>query len=612
MGEQHEIAPLDTPEMSSLSQDKKDALRSEALAADLSTLPEGYYLSWQFMGTFTGISLVLAATYWALQAVAGCLVQINQELGPSDNYYLVTIIWTIGQAVSILLFGRFSDMFGRRNLALGANALGLVGGIVGATAQSMNQMIAAFSLLGLAAGVPGSYPLLTGELLTHRLKYLGTIIVVVPNVIATGFGPYLGIRLALFSGWRWIFYIYIILMANRSLAPVAGTIALWFFYYPPSFTQLHGKSTSILHELSKVDWVGTLLLVAGLTLFLLGISWGGPYPWNSARVLGLLVSGGVILILFVLFETFGGARKPIVPVHHFRDIRGFTCVVIISAITGCLQTALFILWPSQVLYIFGSTSSGWQQTAWMSSVVNFASWSGIIIIGPLFHIIKHLRFQLMVGSAWMTAFLGAMSAITYTKMNSAIAFSFLASFPMGWGEIFTMLMVQYIVSDQDLGVAFAIVCGSRLVLGSIFSSIFVAIYTNKLPVKLAELVVPAVQKAGLPASSLPGLLKAVTTGDQTIIQAVPGMNATILTATNRSAADAYGQSYAYVYYTAVALGVVCFIASVCLRDFDHYLTDHVSRQLFSKEAAAEDALTYHVEKLPDSNVEQNSHARSDN
>lgn len=197
------------------------------------------------------------------------------------------------------------------------------------------------------------------------------------------------------------------------------------------------------------------LLAAGLVLFLLGISWGGqPYAWNSGLVLGLLISGAVTLIAYVLYEVYGKVTNPIIPMHLFKDIRGFGCVVIISAITGCLQTAAFIVWPSQVAYIFGSTSTGWQQTAWMSAVVNFASWVGIILIGPLYHVLRHLRTQLLVGSIWMTAFLGAMSCITYSNRGSAIAFAFLAVFPMGWGEIFTMLMVQYIVSDRDLGVAF--------------------------------------------------------------------------------------------------------------------------------------------------------------
>lgn len=191
-----------------------DNLRSEALTAEKSTLPENYYVSARFLGTFGGIAFSLAATYFAFQAGAGALILINEDIGPSDNYYLFSIVWTVGQPISTLLFGRLSDTFGRRNLALGANLFGIVGGIVACTATSINQLIGANVILGLASGIPGSYPLLTGELLTNKLKFLGTILVVVPNIIATGFGPYLGLRLATLASWRWIFYIYIILISK--------------------------------------------------------------------------------------------------------------------------------------------------------------------------------------------------------------------------------------------------------------------------------------------------------------------------------------------------------------------------------------------------------------
>lgn len=197
-----------------LSEEKVDDLRQAALAADKSTLPEGYYTSARVAGTLVGLGISLAATYWVMQATAGCLVQIDQDIGPSSNIYMFVNLWVICQAIGMLLFGRVSDKFGRRNLALCSQVLGIIGGIVGATAKTPNQLIGSAPLLGLAAGVPGSYPLLTGELMTNKLKFLGTVIVVVPNIIATGAGPYLGIRLATLADWRWIFYIYIILMGE--------------------------------------------------------------------------------------------------------------------------------------------------------------------------------------------------------------------------------------------------------------------------------------------------------------------------------------------------------------------------------------------------------------
>jgi hypothetical protein len=138
----------------------------------------------------------------------------------------------------------------------------------------------------------------------------------------------------------------------------------------------------------------------------------------------------------------------------------------------------------------------------------------------------------------------------------------------------------------------------RTILGSIFTAVFVAIYTNKIPGKMNEIVVPALTDAGLPASSIAQVLKVAANADQALLVKIPGMTTPILKVVNESVATAYGQSYAYVYYTAVALGVVSILAAASLRDFDHYLTDHVSRQVYHKEETKCDILeSTHIEKM---------------
>jgi hypothetical protein len=191
-------------------------------------------------------------------------------------------------------------------------------------------------------------------------------------------------------------------------------------------------------ELRKIDWIGVALLIAGLALFLVGISWGGPaQPWSSPKILGLLISGAVAVVCFVVYEAFLTPQQPIVPMHFFRDFRGFTCLAIISATYGVINIALFVMWPQQVTYIFGSTVSSWEESAWLSTTAAFGLWGGIVVLGPI-----------------MSAFLGAMASITVNRKGMAIAFSFLAGWTIGWGEVIAAIIVQYVVPDEDLGVAF--------------------------------------------------------------------------------------------------------------------------------------------------------------
>ncbi|KAG9197197.1 hypothetical protein G6514_002188 [Epicoccum nigrum] len=535
--------------LASTSSDEAYRLRSEALTTDASKLEDGYFLSLRIIGSFLGTSIVVVATYFQFQALAAVLTSaVYPDIGPSTNVALVSTVWSAAQPIALLLFGRLSDRFGRRNFALGSCALAIIGGIVAATAQSIETLIAAEVVMGIASGVPAAYPLLVGELVSNKDKYIGTALVVVPNVIATGFGAYIGLALVQVANWRWIFYIYIIIM-------VPGTALWFFFYHPPSYTQLHGKRSSKTAELRKIDWAGVALLIAGLALFLVGISWGGPaLPWSSAKILGLLISGAVAVVCFVVYEAFFTPPQPIVPMRFFRDLRGFTCLAVISATYGMINIALFVMWPQQVTYIFGSTVNSWQESAWLSTTAAFGLWGD-------------------------TGFVGM-----------AIAFSFLAGWTIGWGEVIAAISVQYVVPDEDLGVAFSVISAARTIFGSIFTAAFIAVYTNKVPSYLASIVPARVLAAGLPESQLEALMTAAAAANQGALTEIEGMTPELLFTTNIAVSDAYSKAYAYVYYFAVAVGVVAIAASVCMRNFDEYLTSYVSRQLYHKKDADTDPL----------------------
>ena len=101
-----------------------------------------------------------------------------------------------------------------------------------------------------------------------------------------------------------------------------------------------------------------------------------------------------------------------------------------------------------------------------------------------------------------------------------------------------------------------------------------------MPVKLIEIVPPAVIKAGLPASSIPDLFAAITVGTPAALAKVPGINPQVEAVLGAALSTAYAAAYAYVYYAAVAVGLVGFIACFCVRDYDQYFNNHVPRQIY--------------------------------
>ncbi|OSS50101.1 hypothetical protein B5807_05092 [Epicoccum nigrum] len=194
------------------------------------------------------------------------------------------------------------------------------------------------------------------------------------------------------------------------------------------------------------------------------------------------------------------------------------------------------------------------------------------------------------GFVGMDDSLGVMASITVKRKGMAIAFSFLAGWTIGWGEVIAAIIVQYVVPDEDLGVAFSVISAARTIFGSIFTAAFIAVYTNKVPSYLASIVPARVLAAGLPGSQLEALMTAAAAANQGALTEIEGMTPELLFTTNIAVSDAYSKAYAYVYYFAVAVGVVTIAASVCMRNFDKYLTSHVSRQLYHKKDADTDPL----------------------
>lgn len=143
-----------------------------------------------------------------------------------------------------------------------------------------------------------------------------------------------------------------------------------------------------------------------------------------------------------------------------------------------------------------------------------------------------------------------------SNFSQSAAFSFLATFPAGTLEVASGLLVQLDSNDADLGTCFSIIFLGRTAVGAIFTAIFVAILSNKAPTELVKHVTPAALDAGLPKSSLPALFKAIAAGTADALAAVPGINATIEGAVALATADGYAAAYAYVYYAAIAVGLV--------------------------------------------------------
>jgi MFS family permease len=128
------------------------------------------------------------------------------------------------------------------------------------------------------------------------------------------FGPIMARKLVQSGlGWRWCYYINIIAVG-------LGVVLLFLFYNPPNFELLHERKTK-RQLLKQLDYLGIFLWTAGLTIFLMGISWGGTvYPWKSAAVISSIVIGFALLVVLFIWEGFMDLTYPAIPVKFFVNI----------------------------------------------------------------------------------------------------------------------------------------------------------------------------------------------------------------------------------------------------------------------------------------------------
>lgn len=173
-----------------------------------------------------------------------------------------------------LIQGRLSDLFGRRWFFIGGSLVALLGVIISATAPNVNVLIGASVIYGMGECVQISYGVAIGELVPNKFRPVVMSIIAFSALPFAGFGPVIARRFIVDGlGWRWIYYLGIIVIAT-------ATTLLYFFYHPPTFHMLHER-ISKRKQLMELDYIGMALWTTGLCLFLLGLSWGGGVSLQS-------------------------------------------------------------------------------------------------------------------------------------------------------------------------------------------------------------------------------------------------------------------------------------------------------------------------------------------
>jgi EmrB/QacA subfamily drug resistance transporter len=407
----------------------------EGLTADIPTEQNDPALGLERRAKFEILGAILLGMFLAAldQTIVGpVLPRIVTELKGADYYTWTVTIFLVTSTITVPIYGKLSDLYGRRPLLLIGITLFLIGSVLSGLSQTMWQLILFRGLQGLGAGALFPIALaVIGDLFTpaERGKYQGLFGAVFG--IAFLIGPGLGGFLTDNFSWHWVFFV------NLPIGIVALAVIGRLLPY------IKGRRRDI-----QIDYLGVITLSLGLLPILVGLTLAETSQWNDPAVWGSIVAGVVFLGVFVAVEA--RAAEPIIPLHLFR-IRTFSAsmVAIFLATFGFGAAIIFLPLYFQIVQGSSATASGYQLLPFLVGLIISSIASGVVVSRT-----GRYKSVVLVGLVILAIGLYLMSGLRADTSDLVLsAWMFVAGFGVGPTFAVFTIIVQNAVPFSELGAA---------------------------------------------------------------------------------------------------------------------------------------------------------------
>src|SRR5680860_1367160 len=423
-----------------------------------------------------GLGMLLAALDQTIVSTA--MPKVVAHLGGFELYSWVFTAYMLTSTVTVPIYGKLSDLYGRKIFFMFGMVVFTVGSILSGGAGTMTQLIIFRGIQGIGAGALMPVALaVIGDLFPpgERGKVQGLMGTVfgISSVVGPSLGGYITDNL----NWRWVFYVNIP-VGIAALVVVGLTM-------PRGSTNRQGR---------RVDYAGAATLVASMVPLLLGLSLaGGDHPWLSPSILGLFGVSAVMLALFVLVES--RAAEPLLPINLFRNrIFSVSVVAVFLTAAGMFGTIMYI--PLFVQGVIGTsaTNSGYILTPMMMSLIVSS-----VIGGQLISRWGRYRVIALVALAIMALGMGLLASMgTGTSSRTAVYYMIVTGLGLGATMPLYVIAVQNAFEHSRMGVVTSAVTFFRsiggtvgvAVMGSLMASNFQSRLAGSLPKALGNSLSP--------------------------------------------------------------------------------------------------------------------------
>ena len=397
------------------------------------------------------------------QTVVGTAIRtIGDDLHGLDQQAWVTTAYLITSTITTPIYGKLSDIFGRRPLYIFGLAVFILGSFLSSFSTSMIMLAGFRAFQGIGAGALMSLPLaIMGDILAprERAKYQGFFLAVfgVSSVV----GPLIGgvfadaSQIMWIAGWRWVFLI------NVPIGVLALLMVLAFLHLP----KFHK------HEAPRIDWWGATAVVVTLVPLLLVAEQGREWGWGSAASIACYVIGGAGLVAFILIERAMGADA-IIPLRLFRS-RTFSMATVLGFLVGFAMFGAMLTLPLYLQLVTGltPTESGFATLPMIGGLMIASIASGQIVSRTGKYRIFPVTGTLLVAIGYFV--------LTSMTIDKPLWYLMIAMFliGLGMGQLMQSLILasQNSVTPRDMGVATSSATFFRQIGGTLGTAVLLSV-----------------------------------------------------------------------------------------------------------------------------------------